>query len=67
MRSYYDDRAAEYDDWWLGAGLFASRERPGWHEAVAELVAFVAALPPARVLDVACGDGVPDAPPAAAR
>jgi ubiquinone/menaquinone biosynthesis C-methylase UbiE len=55
MRAYYDDRAAEYDDWWLGAGLFASRERPGWREAVAELVAFVAALPPARVLDVACG------------
>jgi hypothetical protein len=55
MRSYYDDRAAEYDDWWLGTGLFASRERPGWHEAVAELVAFVAGPAPARVLDVACG------------
>jgi ubiquinone/menaquinone biosynthesis C-methylase UbiE len=55
MRSYYDDRAAQYDDWWLGTGLFATRARPGWHEAVAELVAFVAGLPPARVLDVACG------------
>ena len=57
MRSYYDDRAGEYDDWWLGTGLFASRDRPGWPQAVAELVALVAALPPARVLDVACGTG----------
>ena len=32
MRAYYDARAAEYDDWYLGTGLFASRERPGWHE-----------------------------------
>jgi len=57
MRSYYDDRAAQYDDWWRGTGLFAARDRPGWHEAFAELIAFVAALPPARVLDVACGTG----------
>ena len=27
--SYYEKRAAEYDDWWLGAGLFEQRERPG--------------------------------------
>ena len=30
MRSYYDARAQEYDSWWLGTGLFAPRERPGW-------------------------------------
>lgn len=30
MRAYYDRRAGEYDDWWLGAGLFAERDRPGW-------------------------------------
>jgi hypothetical protein len=30
MRTYYDRRAAEYDDWWLGTGLFESRVRPGW-------------------------------------
>jgi ubiquinone/menaquinone biosynthesis C-methylase UbiE len=57
MRAYYDRRAGEYDDWWLGRGLHAARERPGWHDEVAELVAVVAALPPARVLDVACGTG----------
>ena len=57
MRAYYDRRAAEYDDWWLGRGVFARRERPGWDEEVAEVVGAVAALPPARVLDVACGTG----------
>jgi demethylmenaquinone methyltransferase/2-methoxy-6-polyprenyl-1,4-benzoquinol methylase len=55
VRAYYDDRAGEYDDWWLGTGLFADRDRPGWHEEVAELIAVLAALEPCRVLDVACG------------
>lgn len=27
---YYDDRAAEYDDWWNGTGLLAARKRPGY-------------------------------------
>jgi ubiquinone/menaquinone biosynthesis C-methylase UbiE len=57
MRAYYDERAAEYDDWWLGRGVFAGREPPGWDDEVAEVVRAVAALPPARVLDVACGTG----------
>jgi len=57
MRSYYDRRAGEYDDWWLGRGLFAERERPGWAEEVERLVSVIAALPPARTLDVACGTG----------
>ena len=55
MRSYYDQRAAEYDDWWLGSGLFAERDRPGWDGEVRDLVGLVAALPGGRVLDVACG------------
>ena len=58
MRTYYEQRAAEYDDWWLGRGVFASaraarlggrgrgRARRGRR-----------ALAPARVLDVACGTG----------
>src|SRR5690349_10652833 len=57
MRAYYDARAAEYDEWWLGTGLFARRDRPGWHEDVAGLCAALAALAPARTLDVACGTG----------
>ena len=28
--AYYDRRAPEYDDWYLGVGLFADRERPGF-------------------------------------
>jgi ubiquinone/menaquinone biosynthesis C-methylase UbiE len=54
-KTYYDRRAPEYDDWWLGSGLFASRERPGWDEEVARLVETIAAMSPARTLDVACG------------
>jgi ubiquinone/menaquinone biosynthesis C-methylase UbiE len=37
--------------------VFAARDRPGWAEDVAALRAVVAALPPARTLDVACGTG----------
>ncbi|HEY3920520.1 MAG TPA: class I SAM-dependent methyltransferase [Gaiellaceae bacterium] len=57
MKAYYHARAQEYDDWWLGRGLFAERERPGWHEAVEELEEALRGLPPARTLDVACGTG----------
>jgi ubiquinone/menaquinone biosynthesis C-methylase UbiE len=54
-REYYDRRAGEYDDWWLGGGLHADRDRPGWDDEVRELIAVVAGLSPASVLDVACG------------
>ena len=57
MEVYYDRRAAEYDDWWLGRGRFVDRHRPGWSEEVEELTGVIAALPPARTLDVACGTG----------
>jgi SAM-dependent methyltransferase len=56
-RSYYAQRAPEYDDWWLGEGLFARSERPGWAEEVGELIEVVAALPALAVLDVGCGTG----------
>ncbi len=54
---YYDRRAAEYDDWYLGAGQFTSRDRPGWSAEVDSLVQLVRGLPAARTLDVACGSG----------
>jgi SAM-dependent methyltransferase len=57
MRAYYHQRAAEYDDWWRGTGRFTEIERPGWAGEVDELVALIAGLPSARVLDVACGTG----------
>ncbi|MGH8980611.1 MAG: class I SAM-dependent methyltransferase [Acidimicrobiales bacterium] len=53
--TYYERRAAEYDEWYGGEGIFAHRDRPGWHETVAALVALVASLPEARTVDVACG------------
>jgi demethylmenaquinone methyltransferase/2-methoxy-6-polyprenyl-1,4-benzoquinol methylase len=57
MRQYYDVRADEYDEWWQDEGRFTARERAGWHEDVAAVCAAVAALPPARTLDLACGTG----------
>src|SRR4051812_20003352 len=57
VKAYYDHRAPEYDDWYEGTGRFAERERPAWHEMVDELSRTLAALPPARTLDVACGTG----------
>lgn len=57
MRTYYDRRAEEYDEWWLGTGSFVGRRRLGWREEVAEIIALAAALEPARILDVACGTG----------
>ena len=57
MKTYYDRRAFEYDDWWLGRGRFAERDRPGWDEEVDVLAELIGSLPPARTLDVACGTG----------
>ena len=57
MKAYYEARAPEYDDWWLGTGAFKERERPGWDDERNALIAAIAALPPALTLDVACGTG----------
>jgi demethylmenaquinone methyltransferase/2-methoxy-6-polyprenyl-1,4-benzoquinol methylase len=55
MRGYYERRAPEYDEWWLAPGRWKGRERPGWTDEVAELLAAIEGLAPARTLDVACG------------
>lgn len=57
MRTDWDRRAAEYDGWWLGTGLFAEPARPGFSAEVEQLIGVVRALPPGRVLDVGCGTG----------
>jgi ubiquinone/menaquinone biosynthesis C-methylase UbiE len=54
---YYDRRAEEYDQWYMGTGLFADRDRPGWDRERDALCAVVAALPACSTLDVACGTG----------
>jgi ubiquinone/menaquinone biosynthesis C-methylase UbiE len=56
-RSYYDRRAAEYDDWYLGTGLFAQRIRPGWAEELKILKGMLTSLGFRSFLDVACGTG----------
>jgi len=57
LKQYYDARAREYDDWYLGQGLFERRERPEWNEAVRALERALARMHAARTLDVACGTG----------
>ncbi|MGA2883502.1 MAG: methyltransferase domain-containing protein [Bryobacteraceae bacterium] len=56
-RAYYDRRAAEYDDWYLGTRQFARRVRPGWAEELEALKAVLASLTFGSLLDVACGTG----------
>jgi SAM-dependent methyltransferase len=57
VKAYYDRRAPEYDDWWLGQGLHADRERPGWEDELRLLESVIRGLPPVRTLDIACGTG----------
>lgn len=57
MKEYYDRRAPEYDDWYLGRGAFTGRDRAGWDEEVSALVSTIESLHPGRTLDVACGTG----------
>ena len=58
MKSYYHARAPEYDDWWLARGSYAAKRPVGWDDERSELLErWIADLPPARTLDVACGTG----------
>ncbi|CAN5298656.1 hypothetical protein BH18ACT12_BH18ACT12_00610 [soil metagenome] len=57
VKAYYDQRAPEYDDWWLGTGLHADRDRPGWDEERDLMADFISGLRAARTLDIACGTG----------
>jgi ubiquinone/menaquinone biosynthesis C-methylase UbiE len=57
VKAYYDSRAPEYDEWYLGSGRFAERDRPGWDHEIEALRRTLEALPPAKTLDVACGTG----------
>ena len=55
--AYYDRRAPEYDDWYLGHGLYADRHRPGFAEDLAAVTTTLVGLAPSSTLDVACGTG----------
>lgn len=58
MRAYYEQRADEYDQWYLREGRFADRADPQrWHAEVAALRERVAAFGDGRLLEVAAGTG----------
>ncbi len=57
VKEYYDTRAPEYDNWYLGLGRFDGLDRSHWDDDVHALEQSVAELPPIRTLDVACGTG----------
>jgi len=57
LKEYYERRAAEYDDWYLGLGGFDDLPRPKWDDDLHDLEVTLRALSPARTLDVACGTG----------
>ena len=57
MKAYYEQRAREFDEWYLGLGRFAELDRPGWEDELEALHLTLGGLPPARTLDVACGTG----------
>jgi ubiquinone/menaquinone biosynthesis C-methylase UbiE len=55
MKRYYERRAAEYDDAYLGRGVYAGRgQNPDELESLEHAIS---KLPPARMLDVGCGTG----------
>ncbi len=55
--NYYDRRAAEYDDAYLGTGLWSGLRREGSEEELRALGDAISGLSAVRVLDVACGTG----------
>ena len=57
MKEYYDTRAPEFDEWYLGRGRFQGLLRPHWDEDLRALEELIASLPAKATLDVACGTG----------
>ncbi|MGO9604515.1 MAG: class I SAM-dependent methyltransferase [Candidatus Binataceae bacterium] len=58
MRIYYDERADQYDEWYLSQGSYAKRpDREGWATEVAELTARVKRFGSGQILEVAPGTG----------
>ncbi len=57
MREYYDRRAVEFDDVYLGKGQFDDVVWEGFTEELRGVEAMIAGLPPGSALDVACGTG----------
>lgn len=58
MREYYNQRASEYDEWYLREGVFARRgDAERWHAEVAQLRERVQQFGQGRLLEIASGTG----------
>lgn len=58
MRLYYDERAAEYDQWYLQQGLYALlADREPWNAELAAMAERVDAFGSGRILEIAPGTG----------
>jgi ubiquinone/menaquinone biosynthesis C-methylase UbiE len=58
MRAYYEQRAAEYDEWYRREGRFTNRSDPErWHAEVVLLRERVATFGHGRLLEIAAGTG----------
>lgn len=58
MRAYYDQRAGEYDEWYLREGRFAGRPQSElWHAEVEQLRERVRSFGHGRLLEIASGTG----------
>jgi len=58
MRTYYDQRASEYDDWYLLVGRYARRQGDArWKADLRVLAERVRAFGSGRLLEIACGTG----------
>jgi ubiquinone/menaquinone biosynthesis C-methylase UbiE len=58
MRAYYDQRAGEYDEWYMRKGCYAGRpDHARWHAEVALLRERVAAFGHGQLLEIAAGTG----------
>lgn len=57
LKEYYDRRASEYDDAYLGRGRWPFTEAPGLEAEIPLLEEFVRSLPAGDTLDIGCGTG----------
>lgn len=58
MRDYYNQRAGEYDQWYLREGRFAGRPQADqWHAEVAQLRERVQHFGAGRLIEIAAGTG----------
>jgi demethylmenaquinone methyltransferase/2-methoxy-6-polyprenyl-1,4-benzoquinol methylase len=58
MRDYYNQRAGEYDQWYLREGRFAGRpQAEQWHAEVAQLRERVQSFGAGRLIEIAAGTG----------